>query len=87
MKEIYIFAWVIWSMIAIGSLLANTYNAAALISLSMAALVLVYILALWAVFRNTKESTAIDRDCDPRFTDEQHNESSEDLRFRLALYL
>jgi hypothetical protein len=53
LKTIYILAWVLVAISAVGSLWGGYLNPVTQVALSVAALVLVYALALWSDFTNT----------------------------------
>jgi hypothetical protein len=55
LKTIYILAWVLVAMSAIGSLWGGYINPVTQVVFSVAAVVLVYALALWSVFTNTHD--------------------------------
>ena len=55
LKTIYIMAWVLLAMLAVGSLFGGYLNPVTQVVFSVAALALVYALALWSVFTNTPD--------------------------------
>lgn len=55
MKKIYGFAWVLLAAAVIATASSGALNAAALFIYSLVALALVYALALWSVFVNTRK--------------------------------
>ena len=54
MKKSYVSAWFLLAAAAFVAVLTGVMNAAALVAFSLVALGLVYALALWSVFTNTK---------------------------------
>jgi hypothetical protein len=55
LKTFYILAWVLVAMSAVVSLWGGYFNSVTQVTLSVAALVLVYALALWSVFTNVQD--------------------------------
>ena len=55
LKTIYIMAWVLLAMSAIGSLLSGYVNPMTQVAFGVGALALIYALALWSVFTNTPD--------------------------------
>jgi hypothetical protein len=55
LKTFYILAWVLVAMTAAVSLWGGFFNSVTQVAFSVAALVLVYALALWSVFTNTHD--------------------------------
>lgn len=55
MKNFYISAWIILAAAAFIAFLTGSFNPVALLAFSLAALVLVFALMLWAVVVNTRD--------------------------------
>lgn len=55
MKKLYVSAWFLLAAAAFVAGFTGAMNAAALVMFSLVALGLVYALALWSVFTNTRE--------------------------------
>lgn len=55
LKNLYVLAWFSLAAIVLGSVSNGALNPASLVVFSLAALSLVYALALWSVFTNTRE--------------------------------
>jgi ABC-type nickel/cobalt efflux system permease component RcnA len=58
LKTIYAMAWILVALAAIVSLLGDHFSSLTQVAFSVAVLVLVYALALWSVFTNTKDIRA-----------------------------
>ena len=56
-KKFYIFAWMLLIGTALMSILNGAFNAVAMLSVSIGAVVLVYLFALWAVTRDSQEAS------------------------------
>jgi hypothetical protein len=55
MKQLYVWSWVLLSMVVFGSILSRTITPAASVVYSLLALGLVFIGMLWSVIANTRE--------------------------------
>lgn len=56
LKTFYLLAWILVALLAVVSLLGGYFYAATQVAFSVAALALVYALALWSVLTNTQDT-------------------------------
>jgi len=55
MKKLYFASWILLAIVAFASIVTGTLNGLSLVAFSLVGLGLVYVLALWSVFTNTRE--------------------------------
>lgn len=57
MKNIYVAAWFLLTILFLASVFTGYFNALSLVVFSLSALALVYALAIWSLYVNTPEVT------------------------------